>query len=226
MALDILKREIPGLDAAADFPASLAMYSLTDHAPIPVATLTEANQKVAEITSEGKLEAFPLNFIVRDSQRLISMLAPGMDWIILGGRLHGAVANIRRGATPGELTEIHVSGLGFIKQSVGFTRHTDGGILIPETGSYRIRMHISLEDIHSSDTGRRLVSLRVNGESVSGNHEFTGGTSPAFYDELEMEQGDSLMPMGYHETDATRSFVGTIAVRQSSEPSWREVAQS
>lgn len=220
MALDILKREIAGAGDAANFTESLSAYSLTDRAPVECATVTEANQKAAQLETAGALQAFPLFVFVADLQRHMCMTAPGEEWIILGGRLHGAKANIRRYCPDQMITGLHVSGSGFEKQSVGFSRAADGGILIPETGLYRIRFYAEVLGIVGSTPGRRHLSLEVNGNRIAGDVEFEGTKWTKLYDELDLKQGDSVMPMAYQATGVTRDVIGTFAIYQSLTPSW------
>ena len=219
MALDLLKRAIPDPGDAADAPAAFERFSLTVR-PTECATVTEANQIAGQLEAAGLSEAFPFFVFVQDLQRHMCMTAPGEEWIILGGRLHGATANIRRFCPNGVLTELHVSGSGFTKQSVGFTRHADGGIMIPETGLYFIRFSASVVGINSADPGRRFLSLNVNGSSTGGNIEFEGGTSSKLFDLLELDKGDSIMPMAYQKTGQQRDVIGMITVAQHLTPSW------
>ena len=220
MALNILKRDIAGPGDAADFQASLERYSLTDRAPVVVANMTEANQLTTTLNTEGLTEAFPLFVYVQDLQRHLCRTDPGAGWIILGGRLHGAVANIRRFVPDQAITELHVSGSGFVKQSVGFTRAANGGILIPETGLYRIRFYATVDGIVNNTPGTRYLALSINGNRVPGNIEFQGTTGTKLYDELELQQGDSLMPLAYQATGQQRDVQGTLGIWQSLTPSW------
>lgn len=220
MALDIMGREIVAAGASADFQASLGAYSLTDRSPVDLPNMVAANQKVAALESAGALQAFPFFCFVQDLQRHLCLTAPGEEWIILGGRLHGAVANIRRFVPDQAITELHVSGSGFVKQSVGFSRATDGGILIPETGLYRIRFYAEVIGIVGATPGRRHLSLEVNGNRIAGDVEFEGTKWTKLYDELDLQQGDSVMPLAYQATGATRDVIGTFGIYQSLTPSW------
>ena len=220
MALNVLKRDIAGPGDSADFQASLERYSLTDRAPVVVANMSEANQLAATLDTEGLVEGFPLFVYVRDLQRHLCKPAPNEGWIILGGRLHGAIANIRRFVPDQAITELHVSGSGFVKASVGFTRAANGGVLIPETGLYRIRFYATVDGIYNTTPGIRYLALRINGNRVPGNVEFEGTTGTKLYDELELQQGDSLMPMAYQATGQQRDVTGTLGVWQSLAPSW------
>lgn len=219
MALNVLKRDIADGGDPADFGASLERYSLTDRAPVECANQTEANQIAAELENAGMIQAFPLFVYVEDSMRHLCKPAPDEGWIILGGRLHGAHVKVDRSANSGELTELHV--VEFLKQSVGFTRHAGtGGIQIPETGLYRVRLGGRIKDFHSSTAGRRFFSLKLNGENLGGNVEFEGDTSAKVFDEWPFEKGDVLMAEAYHATGARRVFEATLGVYQSLDPSW------
>ncbi|AZQ77676.1 hypothetical protein EJ997_10310 [Flaviflexus ciconiae] len=225
MALDLLKRAIPDSSDPADATVAFEQFSLTVR-PTDCATVTEANTIAGQLSTAGATQAFPFFVFVQDLQRHMCLTAPGEEWIILGGRLHGATANIRRFCPNGTLTELHVSGSGFTKQSVGFTRHADGGIMIPETGLYFIRFSASVVGINSATAGRRFLSLNVNGNSTGGNIEFEGGTSTKLFDLLELNQGDSVMPMAYQQTGQQRDVVGIMTVAQHLTPSWTVVAGS
>lgn len=218
MALNILKRDIASGSDPADFQASLEKYALTDRAPVSVANLTEANQLAATLAN-GFTGAFPLFVYTHDLKRHLCKPSPSEGWEILGGRLHGALVKVDRTAPNNTTTELHV--VEFIHQSVGFTRDAaTGGIKIPETGLYRVRMGGSITGISSSTPGRRLFSLRLNGQNLGGNEEFEGGTAAKVYDEWPFEKGDVLMPVVFHATGESRVVAATMGVYQSLNPSW------
>ena len=219
MALNILKRDIASGGDVADFGASLERYSLTDRAPVVVANMTEANQVASQLVSTGAGQAFPLFCFVQDAQRHVCLPASNQSWIILGGRLHGAQVKVDRNAPDSVTTELHV--VSFERQSVGFIRDaSSGGIKIPESGLYRIRLGGNIEGITASTPGRRLFSLRVNGQNIGGNVSFEGDTSAKVFDEWVFEQGDVLMPVVYHATGSSRLVKATMGVYQSLTPSW------
>ena len=216
---DVMKRQVPtGSSGPASVPDALTDFSLTTRAPVPVANLSEANQLSAQLDLAGQTQAFPLFVYVEDSMRHLCKPAPDEGWITLGGRLHGAHVKVDRSANSGELTELHV--VEFLKQSVGFTRAANGGILIPETGLYRVRLGGRIADFHSSIAGRRFFSLKLNGENLGGNVDFEGDTSAKVFDEWPFEKGDVLMAEAYHATGARRVFEATMGVYQSLDPSW------
>lgn len=219
MPLNILKREVAGVGDPADFPASLNAYSLTDRAPVECANQTEANQLAAQLIDDDHLEAFPLFAWLHDSLRLMCKPAHDQGWVRVGGRLHGAHARVDRMCDSGTLTELHINETGFLRQSVGFTRAANGGVLIPETGLYRVRLGGGI-DAHSSTAGRRFVSLRLNGENLGGNVEFEGDTAFKLFDEWPFTKGDVLMPLAYQATGTRRLIEATIGVYQSLDPSW------
>jgi len=218
MALDIMRRDIAERGDPADFPASLERYSLTDRAPVPVANLTAANQLANQLADNELESAFPFFTWIEAEQRHMCKPSPDDPWVIVGGRLHGAHVRVDRTADPNTLTQLHV--VEFLKQSVGFTRASNGGILIPETGLYRVRLGGRVVGILSSTPGRRFFGLELNGQSLGGNEEFEGGTSAKLYDEWPFQKGDVLMATGFQNTGARRVIEATLGVYQSLDPSW------
>lgn len=218
---DVMKRDIPTPEAGpADVPAALAAFSLTTRAPVPVANMTEANQLAAQLELGEHLQAWPLFVFVEDAQRHLCQAAPGEGWIILGGRLHGAHARVDRTVPNGAVTELHVNTDGFLRQSVGFTRGPKGGVLIPESGLYRVRLGGRVEGITSGTGGRRFVALKVNNTDLGGHVEFEGDTHFKLFDEWPFEKGDEVMPVAYQLTGASRVVTATVGVYQSLDPSW------
>lgn len=225
MALDIMGREIVDASAAADFQASLGAYSLTDRSPVDLPNMVAANQKVAALESAGALQAFPFFCYIADLQRHMCLTAPGEEWIILGGRLHGAQARVDRTCDPGVETEMHVNETGFLRQSVGFTRAPNGGVLIPETGLYRIHLGGRIEGVNTSATGRRYVRLKLNDDYLGGRTEFEGDPHYSLAFEWRFSKNDVIMPVGYQNvvqsgSTARRIISGTLGVYQSLTPSW------
>lgn len=215
---DLLGRQVPLVaEGPPDIEAAFRAYSLTDR-PTDLANITAANQLAATLVSLGHLDAFPLFVYVRDFKRHLCKPGPDEGWEILGGRLHGAHVKVDRSADSGALTELHV--VEFLRQSVGFTRDTSGGILIPETGLYRVRLGGRVVGINSGTAGRRFFSLKLNGVNLGGNVEFEGDTSAKLFDEWPFEKGDVLMPEAYHATGARRVIEATLGVYQSLNPSW------
>ena len=221
MALDIMGREIVDAGASADFQASLGAYSLTDRSPVDLPNMAAANQKVAALETAGALQAFPFFCYIADLQRHMCLTAPGEGWIILGGRLHGAQARIDRTCDPGVETELHVNETGFLRQSVGFTRAPSGGVLIPETGLYRVHLGGNVA-AGISDRGRRYVRFLLNGAPLGGRREFEGDTHYSASTEWRFSKNDVLMAVGYQAiTPSQRRIIsGTLGVYQSLTPSW------
>lgn len=217
--LDLLGRRIPQLtDGPPDIEQAFRDYSLTSR-PAVCANMTAANQLAAQLETAGLLQAFPLFVWVQAEQRHMCKPSPTEGWVIVGGRLHGAHVKVDRTAPHASLTELHV--VEFLKQSVGFTRDaSSGGILIPETGLYRVRLGGRVAGIVASTSGRRFFGLELNGESLGGNEEFEGGTSAKLYDEWPFQKGDVLMATGFQATGSSRLIEATLGVYQSLDPSW------
>ena len=224
MALDLLKRAIPDLSDAADATVAFEQFSLTAR-PTECATVTEANQIVAQLENAGLMQAFPFFVFVADLQRHMCLTEPGTEWIILGGRLHGAQARVDRTCDPGVETELHVNEDGFLRQSVGFTRAADGGVLIPETGLYRIHLGGHVGNTLSDDPGRRYVRLKLNGSYLGGRSEYEGDAHFSLAFEWRFSKNDVIMPVAYQKITrsgetARRVIAATLGVYQSLTPSW------
>ena len=227
MALDIMKRDIAGPGDAADFKASLERYSLTDHAPVVVANTAEANQIATALVNAGATQAFPLFVYISDFKRHLCKPSPTEGWEILGGRLHGAQARIDRTANPGQVEYLRVNQIdGFLRQSVGFTRGPDGGVLIPETGLYRIHFGGRVVNTYPTETGYRYVRLLLNGDYLGGRVEFEGDAHFTLAFEWLLSQGDEVMAVGYQNIQdaqgqtSRRVIAGTLGLYQSLNPSW------
>lgn len=223
---DRLGRQVPRVtEGPADIEEAFRAYSLTDRAPTVLDNTTAANQLAATLASEGLLQAFPLFVYVRDLKRHLCKPSPTEGWEILGGRLHGAQARVDRTCDPGVETEMHINETGFLRQSVGFTRAPDGGVLIPETGLYRIHLGGRIEGISTSATGRRYVRLKLNGDYLGGRTEFEGDPHFSLQFEWRFSKNDVIMPLGYQNvisggTTARRVLSATLGVYQSLNPSW------
>lgn len=220
MALDLMGREIVDASAPANLQTALQTYSRTDRAPVVVANMTAANTLANQLETDGHLQAFPLFCWVQAEQRHMCKPSPTDGWVIVGGRLHGAIAPVSRTAKNATLEELHTTSAGFTRQSVGFTRASDGGVFIPETGLYRIRLAAGVSGITSGTAGRRFLSLQVDGVNLGGNVEFEGDTSTKVFDEWPLEKGSKVMAMGYQATGASRLMSGVIGIFQSLNPSW------
>lgn len=218
--LDLLGRNITPVEAGPpDIESVLRAYSVTDRAPVAVANQTAANQLAADLENAGHLDAFPLFAWITAEKRHMCKPAPAEGWIRVGGRLHGAHVKVDRTAQNATLTELHV--VEFHRQSVGFTRDAGtGGILIPETGLYRVRLGGRVVGINSSTSGRRFFGLELNGESLGGNVEFEGDTSAKLFDEWPFSKGDVIMATAYQSTGTSRVIEATLGVYQSLDPSW------
>ena len=216
--LDLLGRRIPQLtDGPPDIEQAFRDYSLTSR-PAVCANMTAANTLAAQLETAELQQAFPLFVWVQAEQRHMCKPSPTDPWVIVGGRLHGAHVTVDRTAQNATLTQLHV--VKFLKQSVGFTRASNGGILIPETGLYRVRLGGRVAGITASTSGRRFFGLELNGVSLGGNEEFEGGTAAKLYDEWPFQKGDVLMATGFQATGTSRVIEATLGVYQSLDPSW------
>lgn len=225
MAIDIMGREIVDAGASADFQASLGAYSLTDRAPVDLPNMAAANQKVAALVNAGATQAFPFFCYVADVQRHMCLTAPGEKWITLGGRLHGAQVRVDRKVPVGSVTPLLVNKTGFLRNSPGFTRAPDGGVLIPESGLYRIHLDGKIDGF-IGETGWRYVRFQLNGENLGGRRSFDDDTHFSASTEWRLTQGDVIMPVGYQamrDSDGgtpTRVMSATLGIYQSLTPSW------
>lgn len=162
--IDLFKRVIPKVgagpadsDGPANIQTALEAFSSSIHAPIAVASLTEANQ----IAAAAPDSAFPLFVWRADMRTLIAKSSREADWDLVGGRAHGLSANLFQDNLPEGVSK-HL-GIGTItRQSDGWQLSSDSTTLtVPAAGLYLFSVRMTINGVPAA-LGRTYIELRIN----------------------------------------------------------------
>ena len=217
MSTDVFKRAIPpmtGVPPAID--VAFTEFSETLHAPIPVASNTEADT----IASGAGPNAYPLLAIHEPEQSLKLKTDAGTPWETIAGRGHGIQTECGNAShAPGTAWLARHSSI--IRASEGWALTANGDyITVPVEGVYLMSVRFRVGDT-ARVLGRTFVEFLVDGSlyrvgAPDDNH--VSATAA-----LWVPAGSRIATRLYHQTGGPFAVTGEFTAVQLINPRWTTI---
>lgn len=149
---DRFKRVIPELTDSANIQTALTGFSATIHAPIPVASATEA----AQIVSGAPAEAFPV--FTTEGTTVYMQESSGSGRVVVAGRRANVETDASMSVTSG--VEKDVLNKSIVRSTPGWVISSDSTALtVPESGFYLVQA-----ELLCTEAGNQAVLVSTTGD--------------------------------------------------------------